>query len=466
MTVDDARVLLRNLPAEANPRVARGAMEKSKEKLASLNDTINVGVGTVQTWCLGPDSVVMALSGGAPRKHIRRTISAQLKWLSIFGLDVNKDNIGWLQDNRGCMLALLLGQPSKIVKMKFSHDGRVLGTLGKTGEVVLWDTGGAKRLDYRANSFREVTHPKMLRILAVLYPMPLTSENMQDFHFSPDGMFLVTVHGTRNVTLWDLVKCVDALTPETTLKGHAKALQKQVIDSRKKEKKEFKSLMGHPLPTSLLFFRYNRSTISRGATIIYGHDKRVSHVAWSPDSRVFATASEDSSMRIIRAHDCHLCAILSDSLSEASIMKCQFTFDCASILALSQDAVLRCYNVRTALEPILGPVTMLESIEAVDSGKIAWSGVSADDLALEGDMPPIQPDCSYEMHASPTCFSMMLTIDGIHRVAVGTESGMIILVDLMNAARLPEPVITCSYPYRLGEERIEASKVSFRFFNM
>ncbi len=438
-------------------------MEKSKEKLASLKESvINFGVDTVRTWCLGPDSVVMALSGGVPRKHIRRTIDAQSKWLAHFDLHVNKDHIGWLQDNRGCMLALLLGQPSQIVKMKFSLDGRVLGTLGKTGEVVLWDTRGAKRLDFRANSFREAAQPKMLRILAVLHPMPLTSENMQDFHFSPDGMFVVTVHGRANVTLWDLPKVTDVLMPEDKLQLHADTLHKNTVAQRKKDKKDIRSLQHHPVPTSLLYARYNTTKLSRGATIIYGHTKRVSHVSWSHDSRVFATASMDSHIRVVRAHDCHLCAILSDSLSAAPVMECEFTYDCASIVSISEDGVLRCWNVRTALEPVLGQITMLESIEAVDPGAIAWSSVSADDLGADGDMPPVQPDCSYEMHNMPTCFSMMLTIDGIHRISVGTESGMIVLVDLMNAARHPDPIITGYYGHRLGEERIEPSRVSPR----
>ena len=171
-------MLLHPLPAEANREFA--VQWRRAGKLASLKErAINLGVDTVHTWCLGPDSVVMALSGGVPRKHIRRTIDQQVQWLSNFDLHVNKDHIGWLQDNRGCMLGLLLGQPSQIMKMKFSLDGRVLGTLGKTGEVVLWDTRGAKRLDYRANTFREAVQPKMLRILAVLHPMPLTSENMR-----------------------------------------------------------------------------------------------------------------------------------------------------------------------------------------------------------------------------------------------------------------------------------------------
>ena len=90
-----------------------------------------------------------------------------------------------------------------------------------------------------------------------------------------------------------------------------------------------------------------------------------SHVSWSHDSRVFATASMDSHIRVVRAHDCHLCAILSDSLSAAPVMECEFTYDCASIVSISEDGVLRCWNVRTALEPVLGQITMLESIEAV-----------------------------------------------------------------------------------------------------
>ena len=88
----------------------------------------------------------------------------------------------------------------------------------------------------------------------------------------------------------------------------------------------------------------------------------------------------------------NLCAILSDS-SVAPVMECHFTYDCSSVVSISRDGVLRCWNVRTALEPVLGPITMLESIESVDPGTVAWSW-SADDLGMDGDMPPIQPDCS------------------------------------------------------------------------
>ena len=48
----------------------------------------------------------------------------------------------------------------------------------------------------------------------------------------------------------------------------------QKYDSRaKKTKKDIKSLIHHPVPTSLLYCKYNTSKLSRGATIIYGHNK-------------------------------------------------------------------------------------------------------------------------------------------------------------------------------------------------
>ena len=446
LTVDDARVLMRSLPPEANPRVARGAVEKQSHQLASINDTINLGVDTVGTWCLGPDSTVMALFGGTPRKHIRRTIDQQMEWIKKYDLSCPRDTVGWLQDNRGCMLGLMFGQPSKITKMKFSKNGRVIGTLGKTGEIILWDTKGAKRLDYRASGFRsEAQKPKMLPILAVLNPLPLTSDNMKDFHFSPDGLFLVSVHGQRNVTLWDLSIVMNHTLPDSELQKNAAKLQVEVDGKRSH----------HKLPTSLLFPKYNNSKLSRGAVVVYGHEKTVSKVTWSPCGRVFATASHDSTIRVTRAHDCHLCAILGDDISTAKVKEVMFSYDASNIVALSDDNTIRSWNVRSALEPVMGPISMLESILPVNGGIIAWSSVSGDDLLSTDDIPPLQPDCLYQLDATATCFSTMLTIDSVLRCAVGTESGMVYLCDLMQAARHPEPIVSAYYPYSLGEERVE-----------
>ena len=446
LMVDDARVLLRSLPPEANPRVARGAVEKQSHQLASINDTINLGIDTVGTWCLGPDSTVMALFGGVPRKHIRRTIDQQMEWIEKYSLSCRRETVGWLQDNRGCMLGLMFGQPSKITKMKFSKNGRVVGTLGKTGEIILWDTRGGKRLDYRASGFRsEAQKPFMLPILAILNPLPLTSDNMKDFHFSPDGLFLVAVHGHRNVTLWDLTSVMNHTLPDSELQKHATKLQSDVDGKRSH----------HKLPTSLLFSKYNASKLSRGAVVVYGHEKTVSRVAWSQCGRAFATASHDSTIRVTRAHDCHLCAILGDNISEAKVTEVLFSYDASNIIALSDDNTIRSWNVRSALEPVMGPISMLESILPVNGGSIAWSSVSGDDLLSSSDMPPFQPDCLFQLDAKATCFSTMLTIDSVLRCAVGTESGMVYLCDLMLAARHPEPIVTAYYPYTLGEERIE-----------
>ena len=446
LTVDDARVLLRSLPPEANPKIARGAMEKSQQQLASINDTINIGVGTVGTWCLGPDSTVMALFGGTPRKHICKTIDQQIEWVQKYGLSCKRDTVCWLQDNRGCMLGLMFGQPSKIMKMKFSQNGRVLATLGKSGEIVLWDVRGAKRLDHRQGGFRsEAQKPKMLPILAVLHPLPLTADNMKDFYFSSDGCFLVSIHGHRNVTLWNLTVVMNHILPDVQLQKKAAKLQLEVDGKRSH----------HKLPTSLLFDQNNTGKRSCGAVVVYGHTKTVSNVAWSPCGRVFATSSDDGTIRVTRAHDCHLCAILGDALSNSPISTVVFSFDASNIISISNDGAIRSWNVRSALESIMGPISMLESILAVDGGKIAWSSVSGDDLTVEGDSNALQPDCLYQIGQKPTCFSMMLNINSVLRIAVGTESGMVFLCDLMQAARHPEPIVTAYYPHCLGEERIE-----------
>ena len=78
------------------------------------------------------------------------------------------------------------------------------------------------RLDHRAGGLRsEAQKPKMLPIFAILHPMPLTAENMKDFYFSPDGCFLVAVHGSRNVTLWDLTVVMNHTLPDFQLQKQA-----------------------------------------------------------------------------------------------------------------------------------------------------------------------------------------------------------------------------------------------------
>ena len=50
---------------------------------------------------------------------------------------------------------------------------------------------------------------------------------------------------------------------------------------------------------------------------------------------MFATASHDSTIRVTRAHDCHLCAILGDDISTAKVKEVMFSYDASNIVALS-----------------------------------------------------------------------------------------------------------------------------------
>ena len=76
---------------------------------------------------------------------------------------------------------------------------------------------------------------------------------------------------------------------------------------------------------------------SPGGTTIYGHHGRIMDMAWAPSNEVFATGSMDGTIRVTRAHDNHLTAVLGSSTSQSPIIACRFTVNATIIVSISED---------------------------------------------------------------------------------------------------------------------------------
>ena len=476
--VDDAFVKVLPVPPTANPLVARGAIE-ARPLLNGVTEVVDMGISTVRACALSPDSIVMACAGGVPPGYVQHQFEAEKKRLSEkYNIQIHFDNCGWLQDSSGCLLALMIGQPSRICSICWSPDGSIVATAGKAMEIVLWDVRGARRIDSRG-SYKDMERARKLEVACVLHPLQHSGSEIRSISFSPDGNFLLSVHDSPVVTLWDIQEAVDkAVSREVIVadrrklemerrersskKSKSKNLDTKVSgtgsDSRPLSRSSTRSgvklvVMKDTVPQSLIACKFI-DRLSHGGSSIHGHSQEVVQVAWSPDARLFCTGSKDGTVRVVQSFDKHCCAVLGDSLSRAEVIAIAVSTNAAHIVALSKDRVFRVWSIRTALAEKVEAAGPFSSIE---QGDMSWVHV------YSGSSGILNPDCKFEIGTSidemPTCLSTMMTIEGRHSFAIGDKSGRVHVVEIMDSDRqsvpqITPPIVTAAFQHKLGEQRI------------
>jgi WD40 repeat protein len=166
----------------------------------------------------------------------------------------------------------LRGRAIEVHSVAFSPDGKALASAHSGGAVKLWDAAtGEERLTLKGHAGRA---------LAVV--------------FSPDGRTLASVGTDRLVRLWDVATGRERLA----LKGHAFDATAVAFSPDGKLLASGSGgfdKRGEPVPGELKLWDV---AAGEERTSLRGHTDEVSAVAFSPNGKMLASASEDGSVRL------------------------------------------------------------------------------------------------------------------------------------------------------------------------
>ena len=199
-----------------------------------------------------------------------------------------------------------------ITSLMFSHEGKNLISCGRAMEVLIWDTHNLKRIDSRSfgSKSRKKKNAAKLPLLSVLTPPMHTGTVIKSCSLSPDGFFMLSRHDSKVVILWDLQETYNHTPSDKRIEDEVRQRNEDVLD--KNELKALKKGRIEGITPSVVAADIMRHEMkhSPGGSTIYGHLGKVTDVAWAPTNEVFATASVDGTIRVTRAYDNHLTAIL------------------------------------------------------------------------------------------------------------------------------------------------------------
>merc|ERR1711871_658549 len=119
----------------------------------------------------------------------------------------------------------MIGQPSSITRIEWSPDGSVIATAGKAMEIVIWEASGARRIDSRG-SFKDMEKARKLDICCILHPLQHAGSEIRALSFSPDGTYILSVHDSPTLTLWDIQEATDKSISREVVTGERRRLDK------------------------------------------------------------------------------------------------------------------------------------------------------------------------------------------------------------------------------------------------
>ena len=447
LTVNDGFVLLHPVPPDANPIVARGAKEAAPS-LNSLAHQIDMNVQTVGAWALAPDSICMAMAGGVKPHHISSYINGEAKLLLKYGISTLPGSIGWMQDNHGCLLAIFSGHWSMITKLAFSHEGKNLISCGRAMEILIWDTHHVKRIDSRSfgSKSRKNKTAARLGLLSILMPMMHTGTMIKSFSLSPDGFFMLTRQDSKVAVLWDLQETYNHTPKKKDIQDEVKRRNETVLS--KDELVALKKGKIEGVTESAIAAEMMRREMkhSPGGTTIYGHHGKIMDMAWAPSNEVFATGSMDGTIRVTRAHDNHLTAVLGSSTSQSPIIACRFTVNATIIVSISED-----HEIRIWRSPLYNEVPTLAKITGITGANVSWA-------MTVPTAQPLPPSMIYKLIDRPTCLTSSFSMKSNPRITVGDSGGKVNIFEIVDVISRPPPVVTAQRQSRLRQQRIAVDK--------
>ena len=237
------------------------------------------------------------------------------------------------------------------IKIAISPDQQILASGGVDGEIILWDlaTGYPKR-----------------------EPLPARAGPINDLEFSRDGHTLVSANNDGAVILWAIDLQLGELLPQLDQRIWSLAFNPAAIDQPR-------LISGNEDGTIILWDITSGQSIGQYTR---GHTDHVNSVAVDPSGKIFASGSDDNTVRLWDVN-VTTSKLLTDPLTKHtnSVLGVAFSPDGQILASVSRDDTIILWDMST-FQPIGEPLTghtddVLEAAFSHD-GKIlasaSWDG--------------------------------------------------------------------------------------------
>jgi WD40 repeat protein/uncharacterized caspase-like protein len=361
----------------------------------------------VRVWDLSGDSKPLVIAVGGMALFSPPVFSPDGKLLVVA---TDERPIKILNSTTGRKIAELQGKYEWIRSLAFSPDGTLLAGGGNDGMIHIWDRNGSDRESIEA-------HAAWVNSVA----------------FSPDGKFLASGSEDYSTKLWDL----KTRSELRTLKGlsypvNATALSpdRKLLATANKDGTVKLWDLDAGIQVAILEDKPDFvASIAAGAGLMQHKDwsiRAVTSLAFSPDSKMLATGSND---RTVRLWDCRTGSVRKLRGHKGAVRSVAFSPDGETLASGGAENEIKLWTVRTGSErsTLDGGNAYRTPIAFSPDGKLLASVAEAHevklwDLAFGTELEPLRKK-------SGTITSVSFSPDS-KRVAAGDDDGTVVLWDL------------------------------------
>ena len=309
------------------------------------------------------------------------------RWLASGGLDLTA-RLWPLAGDDPTAGVRVLDHPGLVWTLAFSPDGRWLATGAGDGAARLWDLRTA---DMQATPIVLAGHSRQIQTLA----------------FSPGGHWLATGSLDGTAQLWDFERLAD---PPLVLSGHTDWITTLAFSPDGRWLATGSGDRTARMWDLRLAAAADQEAINRTAGVLPGHTDAVTMLAFSPDGRQLATASQDGNARLwdLQAPSPAASpAILNGH--EDWVTGVAYTPDGQRLITASRDATARIWdlaapNPATSPQVLGGHTSRVKTLAFSPDGH--WLATGGGDPTLRGwNLDGIDPERVFGVPLTPELFS-------------------------------------------------------------